>query len=40
MEIGQITQSKQFKIDYRPFVEPELDARYYLQLPPDKKILR
>lgn len=39
MEKDQTTQSKQFKIDYRPFVEPELDARYYLQLPPDKEIL-
>ncbi|WP_041779227.1 glycosyltransferase [Belliella baltica] len=33
------TQRKPYKIDYRPFVEPELDARYYLQLPPDKEIL-
>jgi len=32
-------QSKLCKIDYSPFVEPELDARYYLQLPPDKEIL-
>ncbi|GAB2617666.1 glycosyltransferase [Belliella aquatica] len=39
MEKDQTTQSKQFKIDYHPFIEPELDARYYLQLPPDKEIL-
>jgi glycosyltransferase involved in cell wall biosynthesis len=34
-----VIQSKLCKIDYSPFVEPELDARYYLQLPPDKEIL-
>lgn len=38
-EKGKTTQSKSYKIDYRPFVELELDARYYLQLPPDKEIL-
>ncbi|MCH7397731.1 glycosyltransferase [Belliella sp. DSM 107340] len=27
------------KIDFKPFIEPELDARYYLQLPPDKLII-
>lgn len=36
---GNETQNQTFKIDYRPFVEPELDARYYLQLPLDKDIL-
>ncbi|MCH7415764.1 glycosyltransferase [Belliella sp. R4-6] len=26
-------------IDFKPFIEPELDARYYLQLPPDKVVI-
>ena len=26
-------------IDFKPFIEPELDVRYYLQLPPDKVII-
>lgn len=39
MEKDNPIQSKPLKIDYRPFLEPELDARYYLQLPPDKEIV-
>lgn len=39
IEKDNITQNKSLKIDPRPFLEPELDARYYLQLPPDKDIL-
>ncbi|MFD2034392.1 glycosyltransferase family 4 protein [Belliella marina] len=26
-------------IDYKPYINPEVDARYYLQLPPEKTII-
>ncbi|SIS61144.1 glycosyltransferase [Belliella pelovolcani] len=34
-----LTQGEIQAIDHKPFIEPEVDARYYLQLPVDKFII-